>query len=85
MHLTLYVMGGSHRSARAVRNLRRLIGQLGLEVELEVVDLIVNPERGEADRVLATPTLIRRAPGPELRIIGDLSVADVVTRIFDAA
>ncbi len=82
LNLTLYVMGGSHRSARAVRNLRRLIEQHDIEVVLEVVDLIEDPVRGDVDRILATPTLVRRGPGPEQRVIGDLSLPEAVSRLL---
>jgi len=41
--------------------------------ELEVVDTVENPMLAHAQKVLATPTLIRRSPGPEVRAIGDLS------------
>lgn len=84
VNLTLYVMGGSHRSARAVRNLRRLIDEAGAEVEVEVVDVIERPERGEQDRVVATPTLVRRGPGPQRRLIGDLSQPDAVVSLLQA-
>ncbi len=80
--LTLYVMGGSHRSTRALRNLQRAIIQRGIEVDLEVVDLAETPERGDQDRILATPTLVRREPGPEQRVVGDLSVPIAIDRVF---
>lgn len=82
LRLTLYVMGGSHRSARAVRNLRRMIDQQQLEVDLEIVDVIEQPDRGDSDRILATPTLVRRGPGPEQRVIGDLSLPEAVERLL---
>lgn len=80
--LTLYVIGGSHRSVRALRNLTRAIADRQVAVELEVVDLVEDPERGDADRILATPTLVRREPGPERRVVGDLSVPVAVDRIL---
>lgn len=82
MRLTLYVMGGSHRSAGAMRNLRRAIEARGLQVDLEVVDLMEDPARGDEDRILATPTLVRHEPGPQLRVVGDLSVASAVDRVL---
>lgn len=34
--------------------------------------MLRNPERGLVDGVLVTPTLIRIAPSPEQRVIGNL-------------
>lgn len=39
----------------------------------EVVDILENPELAEQERLLATPTLIKTAPGASVRVIGDLS------------
>lgn len=82
--LTLYVMGGTHRAARAIRNLQRRIDACDVAVDLELVDLIEDPARGAADRILATPTLVRREPAPEHRIVGDLSVAPVLDRLLQS-
>jgi circadian clock protein KaiB len=38
-----------------------------------VIDVLEQPELAEADKILATPTLIRILPPPLRRIIGDLS------------
>lgn len=83
VQLTLYVMGGSHRSARALRNLRALLDERAPDAELEVVDVIEHPDRGEAAGIVATPTLVRRAPAPRRRVIGDLSVPEAVARLLD--
>jgi circadian clock protein KaiB len=40
---------------------------------VEVVDVRERPELAEEDRILATPTLVRRTPEPMRKIIGDLS------------
>jgi circadian clock protein KaiB len=71
--LTLYVAGQSVRSARAVANLRTLCDELGASCELTIVDVLERPQAAEDDRILATPTVIRRRPLPLRRVIGDLS------------
>jgi circadian clock protein KaiB len=35
--------------------------------------VLEHPQRAEDDRILATPTLIKRLPPPLRRVIGDLS------------
>ncbi|WP_030622610.1 circadian clock KaiB family protein [Streptomyces sclerotialus] len=71
---TLYVAGRTPRSEEAVSNLRRLCdGLLHGAYELQIVDAVERPELAEEGRVLATPTVIRLAPPPKRRVIGDLS------------
>jgi circadian clock protein KaiB len=36
---------------------------------------MTEPLRAALDRIIVTPTLIKLAPGPERRVIGDLSDA----------
>jgi len=37
------------------------------------VDVLQNPQRAEDEKILATPTLIKKLPPPLRRVIGDLS------------
>lgn len=70
----LYVFGQTEHSRAAQTNLRMLCeSRLPGRFELEVVDVTENPELAEERRILATPTVIRMAPLPERRVIGDLS------------
>lgn len=80
----LYVAGDGVRSRRAVETLttmcdERLAGRYGLTV----IDVLEEPERAEHAKILATPTLLRRAPGPEVRVIGDLTLTRYVLAILD--
>jgi circadian clock protein KaiB len=81
--LRLYLAGGSPPSVRARRALERLRERLGGEDwVVEVVDVFERPDLAEADRIIATPVLVRLQPAPGLSVIGDLSdwraVADVL-------
>ena len=72
--LTLYVTGTSPRTSVAIENLNRICAEdLSGEYELEIVDVLENPQRAEDERILATPTLIKQLPPPLRRVIGDLS------------
>jgi len=71
--LRLFVMGRSDTMRRAVRNARTL-------GDVEVIDVRERPDLAEADRVLATPVLIRSADGEVVRIVGDLRDLDAVRR-----
>jgi circadian clock protein KaiB len=73
-NLLLYVAGQSPRSLTAIDNLRKLCDQnLKGRYRIEVIDLLVNPQRSRDDQIVALPTLVRRLPVPIRKIIGDLS------------
>ena len=46
--------------------------------DLEVIDLMKNPQLAQGDQILAIPTLVRNLPVPIRKIIGDLSNVDRV-------
>ena len=71
--LRLYVVGGTPASERALRGAERLRATIDGGGELEVVDLRERPEVAEKERIVATPLLVRVAPEPVRRIVGDLS------------
>ncbi|MBA2764853.1 MAG: circadian clock protein KaiB [Thermoleophilaceae bacterium] len=72
--LRLYVAGQSPKSLKALVNLKRLCDEhLHTGYEIEVVDLVENPQRAADDEIIALPTLVRRLPAPLRKVIGDLS------------
>ena len=76
---TLFIAGESPRSQRAIANLKRIAQErLGGDYELTVVDVQKEPERAEEERILTTPTLVKRAPEPRRRVTGDLTNAEQV-------
>lgn len=78
-HLRLYVAGQTTKSLAAVANLKRVCEQhLAGRYEIEVIDLLLNPQLAAGDQILAIPTLVRRLPAPLKRIIGDLSNTEKV-------
>ena len=78
-HLRLYVAGQTAKSMTAVANLRRFCEEhLAGRFDIEVIDLLQNPQLAAGDQILAVPTLVRRLPAPLKRIIGDLSNTEKV-------
>ena len=72
--LRLYVTGSTARSARAIETTRQICDTyLKGRHELEVVDLYQFPEAASREQIIAAPTLIKLAPEPLRRVIGDLS------------
>jgi circadian clock protein KaiB len=72
--LKLYITGRTPRSELAISNLRRICEQTLISgYELIIIDVLERPQLAEAEKILATPTLVRELPPPVRRIIGDLS------------
>jgi len=72
--LKLYVAGQTSKSLTAFANLKRICEEhLEGKYQIEVIDLLVNPQLAKGDQILALPTLVRRVPEPIKKIIGDLS------------
>ncbi|MDY6994287.1 MAG: circadian clock KaiB family protein [Pseudomonadota bacterium] len=82
--LKLYITGHTARSEQAVANLRALCEQqLAGHYELIIIDVLEHPELAEQEKILATPTLIKKMPLPLRRVIGDLSNTDKVLMGLD--
>jgi circadian clock protein KaiB len=78
-HLRLYVAGQTNKSLAAMTNLKRFCEEhLAGRYDIEVIDLMKNPQLAAGDQILAIPTLVRRLPSPLKRIIGDLSNTEKV-------
>jgi circadian clock protein KaiB len=72
--LRLYVAGQSPKALTAFANLKKICEeQLEKKYTIEVIDLLINPQLGNEDQILALPTLVRKLPVPVRKIIGDLS------------
>ncbi len=72
--LKLYVTGETVNSIRAINNLKELLTNKFYGMyELQVIDVLKNPQLAEDEKILATPMLTRALPLPMRRIIGDLS------------
>jgi circadian clock protein KaiB len=72
--LRLYVAGQTSKSMTALENLKKICEEyLEGRYQIQVVDLLKNPQLASGDQILAVPTLVRRLPAPIRKIIGDLS------------
>ena len=73
-HLKLYVAGQTTKSLTAFANLKKICEEhLKGKYEIQVIDLLKNPQLATGDQILALPTLVRKLPVPIRKIIGDLS------------
>jgi circadian clock protein KaiB len=72
--LRLYVAGQTPKSIKAFANLSKICEeQLAGRYQIEVIDLLENPQLASGDQIFAIPTLVRTMPEPIRKIIGDLS------------
>jgi circadian clock protein KaiB len=72
--LRLYIAGKTAKSVAAFANLKKLCEEyMPGRYEIEVIDLMQNPQLARGDQIVAIPTLVRKLPAPIRKIIGDLS------------
>ena len=82
--LRLYVTDATPKSARAVVNARRLLEEhLHDRYSLEIINIAEHVAQATADQIVCAPTLLRLAPLPARRIIGDMSDAQRVLKGLD--
>lgn len=72
--LRLFVIGASPNSIRAITNLKNICEQyIKDNYELEIIDVYQQPLIAEAEQIVALPLLIKKSPGSERKLIGDMS------------
>lgn len=82
--LRLYVTGNTPQSSRAIGNLKAICERyLQNRYTLTVIDLYAETGRAQEDQIIVAPTLVRQAPLPVRRLIGDLSDTAHVLKALD--
>ena len=77
--LRIYVAGETDKSRKAIENLRKVCEEhLKGMYEIEVIDLMKQPQLAAKDQIFAVPTIIRKLPEPLRKLIGDMSVSEKV-------
>jgi circadian clock protein KaiB len=79
----LYVAGEAPNSNLALRNLKALCRDCyGEDYRIDVVDILLSPERAWKEGVIVTPMAVRFSPLPALQIIGNLSDTKLILDIL---
>ena len=79
--LRLFVIGASPNSVRAIANLKIICEQyLKSNYELEIIDVYQQPLIAKEEQIIALPLLIKKSPGVERKLIGDMSNTDKVLK-----
>ena len=73
-NLRLFITDWTPRCVVAYKNLNRICSKhLKDMCQIEVVDLLENPEIARREQIVAIPTLMKMSPKPERIIIGDFT------------
>lgn len=81
--LRLYVTTGTPNSTAAIANLHAICAAHARDGHrLDIVDVLDDPLRALADGVIVTPTLVKLAPAPMAKIVGDLSATQRVLAVL---
>lgn len=75
--LLLFVDGEDKNTTKAAKKVLDLMSD---ECRLQIVDVNDDPDLAEVTGVSETPTLIRLAPDPRRRVVGDLSNTEEVAQ-----
>ena len=83
--LRLYVAGEAANSLSAIANAKAICdAHFKARYKIEIVDMLRQPLRALADGIVVSPTLLRLAPLPARRLIGNLNNASQVLQILAA-
>ena len=72
--LQLYIAGHSLRSIQAIASVRSICEEyLSGRYDLQIIDIYQQTKFAEHEHVVVVPTLIKKRPLPQRRLVGDLT------------
>ncbi len=84
IELKLYITGKTPRSIKAAMGFKGLFkDKFKDKATLEIIDVLERPDLALEEKIMLTPTLIKKFPAPTVRIIGDLSNKEQVLLKLD--
>lgn len=82
--LQLFIVGQRDRHLNALTTITALLDErLPDGYNIEIIDLLEQPQLAEEYKIIATPTLVRRQPQPVKILIGDFSQTEAVLQGLD--
>jgi circadian clock protein KaiB len=79
--LHLFIKGQNAAIEQLLLNLDRTLDR---PYTLKVIDVLKHPEQAEAERISATPTLVRVSPTPIQRIVGELNNPSQILHLLES-
>ena len=82
----LYITGRRQKTLDLIEVLKGFLGErFKDQYSLEIIDVLEEPQRAEEDMILATPTLVKSAPLPIRKIIGDFRNSQNLFTLLDSS
>ncbi|GAA4323277.1 circadian clock KaiB family protein [Flaviaesturariibacter amylovorans] len=79
--LRLFITGATPNSLRAVSNIREICDRyLAGRYSLKIIDVSQEGTLVQEEQIIALPLLVKKSPGPERKLIGDLSQTEKVLK-----
>lgn len=80
LHLEIYIAGKTPAGERAISNMQKMCEEICIvgAYEITIINILENPEAAEAQKILATPTVVRISPQPVMSMTGDMNDIDEV-------
>ncbi len=73
-HLHLFIANHTPSSLLAIANLHRICKErLANRCRIKIIDIQESPGRAKTENIVAVPTLVKKGPLPERRVIGTLA------------
>lgn len=73
----LYISGHNSDTDRAISNFNKLLDlRFSGDYSLDVINMLLNPERAIRDDIIVTPTLVKISPPPEKKVFGDIKAME---------
>lgn len=73
--IQLFISGETQTSIKAKDMMDSICtDHLKNNCDIEVIDILQDPDKAEEEGIMAIPTLIRKFPLPEVRLIGALTI-----------
>lgn len=75
--IKIYTVGDQYH--KTIQDIKKIINEnLDGNYDLEIIDIAQNPEEIEEENIMATPTIIKKFPLPEKKIIGEVHKVETV-------
>jgi circadian clock protein KaiB len=82
----LYITGRRQKTLDLIEALKGFLSErFKDQYSLETIDVLEDPQRAEEDMILATPTLVKSAPPPIRKIIGDFRNSQDLFALLNSA
>ncbi|MGR3318072.1 MAG: circadian clock KaiB family protein [Candidatus Anammoxibacter sp.] len=84
--LKLFIANWNETTDNLVKQLNNILRKLyNRNYNLEVLDIFTNSKQAEIENIIATPTLLKKSPLPEVMIISDLSSEKKIAKFIGTA